>query len=363
MALADAAVTDCTLNEEVNQLGFYGCVTYVRSYSKCCRFTYRRKLANFALLDTNLETCFPLVVEFVTDFRHQGVSCLAVTTTNLVARNTSSTTVFNEHVATQCNVLKTEGAHGTLYAVMGQRANAYQAPAGYTEILRGYHYRYLLSNSSNVAWVDLPSGHYDDAQKARLTAVSSQPGAQLVYTTDGTTPTAQSRKAASGTLVDIPAGTTTLSVGLLVGTTVSAVITRTYEVSAPDAFTPYDITVNVNVDNVGWSRVNFWAWDDQYGDNFTATGTWPGDAVTVAKTVEGRKWYSHTYRIAKRDAMLSFVFSTASGSPQTVNVYDLNKDAFLEIATSKALPEPSLEGSVNCTLLFYPCLTKGNDYG
>ena len=186
-----------------------------------------------------------------------------------------------------------------------------------------------------MAWVDLPSGHYDDAQKARLTAVSSQPGAQLVYTTDGTTPTAQSRKVASGTLVDIPAGTTTLSVGLLVGTTVSAVITRTYEVSAPDAFTPYDITVNVNVDNVGWSRVNFWAWDDQYGDNFTATGTWPGDAVTVAKTIEGRKWYSHTYRIAKRDAMLSFVFSTASGSPQTVNVYDINKDAFLEIATSK----------------------------
>ena len=57
-ALAVTAVTDCTFYEEVNQLGFYGCVTYVRSYSKCCRFTYRRKLANFALLDTNLETCF-----------------------------------------------------------------------------------------------------------------------------------------------------------------------------------------------------------------------------------------------------------------------------------------------------------------
>ena len=107
----------------------------------------------------------------------------------------TSTTVFNEYVATQCNVLKTEGAHGTLYAVMGQRANAYQAPAGYTEILRGYHYRYLLSNSSNVAWVDLPSGHYDDVQKARLTAVSSQPGAQLVYTTDGSNPTAKSKQA------------------------------------------------------------------------------------------------------------------------------------------------------------------------
>ena len=33
--------------------------------------------------------------------------------------------------------------------------------------------------------------------------------------------------------------------------------------------------------------------------------------------------------------MLSFVFSTANGSPQTVNVYDLNKDAYLEISADK----------------------------
>ncbi len=248
--------------------------------------------------------------------------------------NTSNTT-FNEYVGSKCNVLKTEGLHGTLYAVMGANADAYQTPSGYTEILRGNKYRYLLSNSSNVAWVDLPSGSYDNAQKARLTAVSDKQGAQLVYTTDGTTPTAQSHKAASGTLIDIPAGTTTLKVGLLVGSAVSAVTTRTYKVGLSDTFTPYDITVNVNVDNVGWSSVNFWTWDDMYGDNFTSTGKWPGDAVTSTKTVEGRKWYSRTYRIDKRDRMLSFVFSTANGTPQTVNVYDLNKDAYLEISANK----------------------------
>lgn len=97
--------------------------------------------------------------------------------------NTSNTT-FNVYVGSQCNVLKTEGSNGTLYAVMGTNANNYTSPYGYTEILRGYHYRYLLSNSSNVAWIDLPSGHYDDVQKARLTAVSNKQGAQLVYTTD-----------------------------------------------------------------------------------------------------------------------------------------------------------------------------------
>lgn len=72
--------------------------------------------------------------------------------------NTSNTT-FNVRMGANYNVLKTEGSHGTLYAAMGANANKYTAPSGFTEILRGYHYRYLLSNSSNVAWIDLPSGH------------------------------------------------------------------------------------------------------------------------------------------------------------------------------------------------------------
>lgn len=248
--------------------------------------------------------------------------------------NTSNTT-FNVSVDSQCNVLKTEGSKGTLYAVMGANANNYKAPSGYTEILRGYHYRYLLSNSSNVAWIDLPSGHYDDVQKARLTAVSDKQDAKLVYTTDGTELTAQSRKAASGTEIEIPMGTTTLKVGLLTGSTVSAVATRTYEISKPEAFTPYNITVYVNVDNVGWKSVNFWAWEDMSGENFTTTGKWPGDAVTATKTIDGKKWYYKTYRIAERDNMISFVFNTDSGNTQTINVYDLKKDTYIEISDEK----------------------------
>lgn len=248
--------------------------------------------------------------------------------------NTSNTT-FNVRMGANYNVLKTEGSHGTLYAAMGANANKYTAPSGFTEILRGYHYRYLLSNSSNVAWIDLPSGHYDDVQKARLTAVSDKQGAQLVYTTDGTEPTAQSRKAASGTEIEIPMGTTTLKVGLLTGSTVSAIATRTYDISKPEAFTPYDITVYVNTDNVGWKSVNFWAWEDQSGEKLTTSGKWPGDAVTATKTIEGKKWYYKTYRIAERGNMISFVFNTDSGNQQTIDVYDLKKDTYIEISNEK----------------------------
>lgn len=249
--------------------------------------------------------------------------------------NTSNTT-FNVYVGSQCNVLKTEGSNGTLYAVMGTNANNYTSPYGYTEILRGYHYRYLLSNSSNVAWIDLPSGHYEDVQKARLTAVSNKQGAQLVYTTDGTEPTAKSHKAASGTAIDIPMGTTTLKVGLLTGSTVSAIATRTYEISTPEAFTPYNINVYVNVDQVGWKSVNYWAWEDLSGENFTTKGKWPGDAVTATKTIAGKKWYYKTFRIAKCSDMISFVFNTGTGTSQTCNVYDLDKDTYIEITTDKA---------------------------
>ena len=249
--------------------------------------------------------------------------------------NTSNTT-FNVYVGSQCNVLKTEGSNGTLYAVMGTNANNYTLPYGYTEILRGYHYRYLLSNSSNVAWIDLPSGHYDDVQKARLTAVSNKQGAQLVYTTDGTEPTAKSHKAASGTAIDIPMGTTTLKVGLLTGSTVSAIATRTYEISTPEAFTPYNINVYVNVDQVGWKSVNYWAWEDLSRENFTTKGKWPGDAVTATKTIAGKKWYYKTFRIAKCSDMISFVFNTGTGTSQTCNVYDLDKDTYIEITTDKA---------------------------
>lgn len=248
--------------------------------------------------------------------------------------NTSNTT-FNVRMGANYNVLKTEGSHGTLYAAMGANANKYTAPSGFTEILRGYHYRYLLSNSSNVAWIDLPSGHYDDVQKARLTAVSDKQGAQLVYTTDGTEPTDKSRKATSGTEIDIPMGTTTLKVGLLTGSTVSAIATRTYDISKPEAFTPYDITVYVNTDNVGWKSVNFWAWEDQSGENLTTSGKWPGDAVTATKTIEGKKWYYKTYRIAERGNMISFVFNTDSGNQQTIDVYDLKKDTYIEISNEK----------------------------
>jgi HlyD family secretion protein len=77
-----------------------------------------------------------------------------------------------------------------------------------------------------TAYVDLASSVYEGEQKALLTAVTASAGAQLVYTTNGSDPTASSTKVASGTTITIPIGTTTLKVGLLINNQVSGIITQ-----------------------------------------------------------------------------------------------------------------------------------------
>ena len=249
--------------------------------------------------------------------------------------NTSNTT-FNAYKGNGYNGIMTVGKKASLIAIVGSNANQFAAPNSYAELLNGYHYRYFMPKKANVAWVDLASGDYEGVMKAKLVAVSNEDNAQLVYTTDGTEPTASSKKAKSGEELEIPFGETTLKVGLLIDGVVSGVLTRTYKVEKPAAFEPYDITVYANADQVGWtSGFNFWAWCDSPNENLTASGKWPGDKVTQSKEIEGKKWFYQTYKIKSKSYMVSFVFSTGTGSPQTVDFANINKDTYLEIQNEK----------------------------
>ena len=249
--------------------------------------------------------------------------------------NTSNTT-FNAYKGDGFNGILTTGTKTSLLAIVGPNANKFEVSNAYAEILNGYHYRYFMSKKANVAWVNLASGEYEGAQKAKLVAVSNADDAQLVYTTDGTEPTASSKKAKSGEELEIPFGETTLKVGLLVDGAVSSVITRTYQIIKPVNFEPYDITVYANADQVGWNDgFNFWAWCDKPDENLTTTKKWPGDKVTQCKEIKGKKWYYQTYKIKSKDYKVSFVFSTGTGTPQTVDFTDINKDTYLEVLNEK----------------------------
>ena len=248
--------------------------------------------------------------------------------------NTSNTT-FNAYKGDGFNGILTTGTKTSLLAIVGPNANKFTPSNAYAEILNGYHYRYFMSKKANVAWINLASGEYEGAQKAKLVAVSND-SAQLVYTTDGSEPTANSQKAKSGEEIELPIGETTLKVGLLVDGAVSSILTRTYKIVKPADFEPYDITVYANADQVGWKDgFNFWAWCEKPDENLTVSKTWPGDKITLYKEIEGKKWYYQTYKIKSKDYKVSFVFSTGTGTPQTVDFTDINKDTYLEVLNEK----------------------------
>ena len=230
-------------------------------------------------------------------------------------------------------VVRTTGTEGQLLCAVGPGAASYQPNGQWVRVLSGYKYAYYLSPSMETPWVDLPSGSYNGSQKATLTAVSASADAQLVYTTDGSTPSASNgKRVSSGTTIDISAGKTTLSVGLLVGGAVTKVITRQYEVAS---FEPYQITVYVNTDQVGWTSVNFWTWGGD-GTHTPTNSSWPGDRVSTKTTVDGKQWFAKTYTINSPEDYVNFVFSTGSGSPQTVDIEGVAADTFFEISASQS---------------------------
>ena len=107
-----------------------------------------------------------------------------------------------------------------------------------------------------------------------------------------------------------------------------------YPTFMASTFQSYTITVHVNADQVEWSSVNFWTWGGD-GSHAPKNGNWPGDKVTSTTEMGGKTWYTQTYTINEDYDAVSFVFSTGSGSPQTVDVTNVTKDKFFEITNTK----------------------------
>ena len=249
--------------------------------------------------------------------------------------NTSSYQVYRSSKDYYANVVT--GTNGKLLVVVGNNANQLIVPTSrYTKLLSGYHYAYYLTNDAETPWVDKASGQYEvENLKVKLTAVSANTGAKLVYTTDGTTPTASSTQVSSGTEITLPEGETTLKVALLAGGVVGKVITRSYKVTAPVPFTPETIRVYVNTEQVNWNAyVNYHSW----GGTHTATA-WPGDKVTSKTTLNGKTWYYKDYTLTKADDYVNFVFSIGSASNasdnQSLDIERVKKTSYFVISSTK----------------------------
>lgn len=231
---------------------------------------------------------------------------------------------------TACFANETTGNKAKLIVVVGNNTKAYTPGTDYAQILEGYHYRYYLSKSAETAWCNIPSGEYEAGFKAKLTAVSQNSNAKLVYTTDGTDPTAKSKQVATGNTINIDE-TCTLKVGLLSNGTVTGIRTYNYTVKA---FEPYTITVYANADQVtNWGSVMyFYAWNTS-GE---LTEKWPGTAVTATKTLNGKKWYYMDFKIKSKDAIVNIIFNQGKDKKQSVDMNAGNSTKFYEITTAQS---------------------------
>ena len=94
----------------------------------------------------------------------------------------------------------------------------------------------------------------------------------------------------------------------------------------------HDATVFVR-DELGWTRMNYYIWDSE--NNTQLNGGWPGKQITDTRTVNGQTWYCQTFNIKNADYFVNVVFSTNTGSPQTVDVTNVTADKFYVIKSTQ----------------------------
>ena len=250
--------------------------------------------------------------------------------------------------------VRSTGTNGQLLCVVGTKASSYEPNGQWTRILVGHHYAYFLQSSMNTAWASLASGTYVGEQKVLLSAVTTAEGAQVVYTTDGSTPTANSQKVASGTTITLPVGSTALTVGILAGGNVTGIVSRNYvikdkeekpQVQIPDFCVVNDgeLCAFFEAPATWTNTIKCWAWAGN-NQNFTG-GTWPGvDCQYLGTAANGNKVWKWTYDGTLTTRPTGIIFSN-NGSPQTNDLaFQLggyyNKEGLQGTVTTTGLPQP-----------------------
>ena len=236
-------------------------------------------------------------------------------------KNTSTYTNMRSSLQYYAN--RVEGDHNMI-VVVGFDLNTY-VPTGYTNILSGYHYKYYMDNKAELAFADKASGTYSAAFDVTVTAASENANAKLVYTLDGTNPTASSEQLTSGSKINI-SSSETLKVGLLKDGAVSSIITRDYIVKP---FTAHTATVYLK--DPSWSALYFYAWNSK-GNHLN--GTWPGSTVTNSKVIDGNTYYYKTFDVNSAGYTFNIIFNQGSGKLQTVDLGPISKDTYYEISSS-----------------------------
>jgi alpha-amylase len=252
---------------------------------------------------------------------------------------------------------------GKLLVVVGDEKQFMPEGGLWTKILSGHHYAYYLANTMETAWVNKGSGDFTEPFDIELKAVSNTDDAQLVYTLDGSEPSATNgTPCLSGTLLHVDA-TMTLKVGLLVNGVISGIITRTFNyqeaepepvVVIPDFCTVAEGEVCAFFEApADWTNtICCWAWCDSPSENFTYSQrkNWPGiDCELLGTAPNGNKVWKWTWDGTKQNNSSAtqpqkIIFNN-TGQPQTEN---------LDFTQAGYYNDEGLQGVVTTTAITAP---------
>ena len=252
---------------------------------------------------------------------------------------------------------------GKLLVVVGDEKQFMPEGGQWTKILSGHHYAYYLANTMETAWVNKGSGDFTEPFDIELKAVSNTDDAQLVYTLDGSEPSATNgTPCLSGTLLHVDA-TMTLKVGLLVNGVISGIITRTFNyqeaepepvVVIPDFCTVAEGEVCAFFEApADWTNtICCWAWCDSPSENFTYSQrkNWPGiDCELLGTAPNGNKVWKWTWDGTKQNNSSAtqpqkIIFNN-TGQPQTDN---------LDFTQAGYYNDEGLQGVVTTTAITAP---------
>ncbi len=79
------------------------------------------------------------------------------------------------------------------------------------------------------------------------------------------------------------------------------------------------VKVYSDVSATGWEAVGVWAWSDESGENFTG-GTWPGQALTVVESVDGKSYYVWEAPKEIIGQTIGFIVNDFGAGEQTVDL-------------------------------------------
>ena len=223
-------------------------------------------------------------------------------------------------------ILETQGTRGKLYLQLGGAVNN-SKPSGYTLVQSGDAYKLYISNG--IDWqhvakdgsilgypiVSRSSGTY--VGSVTLTVSPSAAGTTLVYTTDGSVPTANSATLTASKVFTFNENTT-LRVGVLYAGHVENVEEYVYTI-ADEASSGINIYVKPTANNA-----YIWAWTT----SGSVTGSnWPGKAIRSLEkvTVNDIEWYCLHVNANK----VSLIFNDGGdGFENQTSTIEVSRDAF-----------------------------------